>query len=436
MKNLINKLWRDRRGNVIVIMAAMLPLVIGCAGLATDTIQWTLWKRQLQRAADSAALAGVYDRIASAGATTTVSATVTHDLALNNHSSYSLLTGYPQIDTTNFSPANPNATNPVRVTLAVRQSLPFSSMFMTAIPTITATSTAASVPGSGEYCVVALENSSSQSGITIGGSAAIDMDCGMISNSPATNSALSNGVASVVKATVIAAVGGVQSSKSWTVGSYEPYTSAIVDPYASVPVPTPSGCTNFPATNNLDFTANPAHASGQVVCYKSDMKIQGNVKLGSATYVLDAASVKMSSTGASLSCSGCTIILTSSTASSNPGSIGTVSISGGSVNMTAPSSGTYKGMVFYQDRRAVDSASNKDMINGNSGSTVEGTIYFPSQELTYNGDGTTTALCTQFVTRRIIFSGNNTTSNKYTATSCGNKNGGTIAASRHPRLVA
>ena len=33
-----------------------------CAGLATDTIQWTLWKRQLQRAADSAAIAGVYDR--------------------------------------------------------------------------------------------------------------------------------------------------------------------------------------------------------------------------------------------------------------------------------------------------------------------------------------------------------------------------------------
>ena len=55
------KLWHDKRGNALVIAGAALPLVVGSAGLASDTIQWTLWKRQLQRAADSAAIAGVYD---------------------------------------------------------------------------------------------------------------------------------------------------------------------------------------------------------------------------------------------------------------------------------------------------------------------------------------------------------------------------------------
>jgi Flp pilus assembly protein TadG len=54
------RLWRDRRGNALAIAGAALPLVLGSAGLASDTIQWTLWKRQLQRAADSAAMAGVY----------------------------------------------------------------------------------------------------------------------------------------------------------------------------------------------------------------------------------------------------------------------------------------------------------------------------------------------------------------------------------------
>ena len=53
-------LRRDSRGNVIAIAGASLPLIIGAAGLATDTIQWAVWKRQLQRAADSAALAGVH----------------------------------------------------------------------------------------------------------------------------------------------------------------------------------------------------------------------------------------------------------------------------------------------------------------------------------------------------------------------------------------
>ena len=408
MLKFLRKLVGNKRGNALMIAAGAMPMIVGCAGLASDTIQWSLWKRQLQRAADSAAIAGVYDRVNSSGSTTTVADTVAHDLTLNQHTWMSNLTGYPAVT----YPADSGVmTYQVKVTLAVQQSLPFSSLFMTAAPTIIANSTAAGIP-SGEYCVVALEDLGSKSGITIGGSANIDMDCGMISNSPATNSALANGNASRVKATVIAAVGGVQASNSWTVGQYNPYSPPIVDPYASVPVPTPSGCTAFPTTNNLDFTTNAAHASGKTVCYNSDMRIQGNVVLGSATYILDAASIKMSSTGASLSCNGCTIILTSSTAATNPSSIGTMSVSGGQLNLTPPATGTYKGIALYQDRRALDSAGS-NIINGNSGLIIQGVLYFPSQQLTYNGDGTTSALCTQFVTRRIIFSGNNTTSNKY-----------------------
>jgi hypothetical protein len=433
IRRAFKRLWNDRRGNVIVIAGAALPLIVGSAGLATDTIQWTLWKRQLQRAADSAALAGVYDRLSSAGSTSTVSATVTHDLAINYHSKVAVKTGYPVI----AYPVDAGAmTYQVKVTLAVQQPLTFSSMFVKTAPLIVANATAASVPGSGEYCVVSLENSAAKSGITIGGSTAIDMNCGMISNSPATNSALSNGASSKVHATTIAAVGGVQASSSWQVDSYEPYTSALADPYASVPVPTPSSCGGFPGANDLDFTTNTSHAAGKVVCYSSDMKIQGDVKLGAATYILDAASIKMTSTSAKLSCNGCTIILTSSTAATNPSSIGTVSISGGSLNLTPPSTGTYAGMAMYQDRRALDSAGS-NIINGNSASIVQGALYFPSQQLTYNGEGTTTAICTQFVARRVIFGGNNTTSNKFEkGSNCNLLGMGMIGAGRRARLVA
>src|SRR5512146_2701089 len=82
----LKRLWRDRRGNTLAIAGAALPLVLGSAGLASDTIEWTLWKRQLQRAADSAALAGVYDRVqATAGATTNTPTAVCNDLAVNLH---------------------------------------------------------------------------------------------------------------------------------------------------------------------------------------------------------------------------------------------------------------------------------------------------------------------------------------------------------------
>ena len=57
------RLIKDKRGNALILAGAALPLVIGSAGLASDTIQWALWKRQLQRAADSAALAGTYAKV-------------------------------------------------------------------------------------------------------------------------------------------------------------------------------------------------------------------------------------------------------------------------------------------------------------------------------------------------------------------------------------
>ena len=82
MMSSLKRLWRDRRGNTLAIAGAALPLVLGSAGLASDTIQWTLWKRQLQRAADSAALSGVYTRL-QADTQTDVEGAVTHDLTLN-----------------------------------------------------------------------------------------------------------------------------------------------------------------------------------------------------------------------------------------------------------------------------------------------------------------------------------------------------------------
>ncbi len=95
MIRFIKELWTDRRGNALLIFAGALPLVIGSAGLASDTIQWALWKRQLQRAADSAALAGVYDRIAKDGSTSNVAAAVTDDLGRHNQTKIALLAAYP-----------------------------------------------------------------------------------------------------------------------------------------------------------------------------------------------------------------------------------------------------------------------------------------------------------------------------------------------------
>jgi Flp pilus assembly protein TadG len=60
MIRILRKIWQDRCGNALIIAGASLPLLVGAAGLGSDTIQWVLWKRELQRAADTAALSGAY----------------------------------------------------------------------------------------------------------------------------------------------------------------------------------------------------------------------------------------------------------------------------------------------------------------------------------------------------------------------------------------
>ena len=56
----LRDLISSERGNVFVVAAAVMPLLLGSAAFAVDTIQLSVWKRQLQRAADSSAIAGAY----------------------------------------------------------------------------------------------------------------------------------------------------------------------------------------------------------------------------------------------------------------------------------------------------------------------------------------------------------------------------------------
>jgi hypothetical protein len=113
-----------------------------------------------------------------------------------------------------------------------------------------------------------------------------------------------------------------------------------------------------------------------------------------------------------LTCTGCTIVLTNKTAASPIGSFKVNASS--NINITAPTTvgDPFRGIAVFQDRRATDSSPG-NKINGNSNSKITGVLYFPSQELDYNGTGTTTSVCTMFIGRRLKFSGNSTTSNKF-----------------------
>jgi len=416
----LKKLWGNRRGNALLIAGAALPLLMGSAGLASDTIQWVLWKRQLQRLADSGAEAGAYAKVAGAAidncssvATATYSSPVAYDVKKNNH--------LPQTPT--CAATNPPSTgsytsdsNAVRVTVSMQRALSFTGLFMSSPPTITATATATIVPA-GKYCVISKETGN-VTGIDATGSTTVNLGCGMITNSTSMSAAVATGSSSVT-ASPIAAVGGIPSSTHWGSGTVlQPFTIAQPDPFGNVQLPTPSGCGAFPA-NSPSSTITVSNPSG-VRCFNGDINIKGNVTLASGTYILDGGSMSMTNTGASLTCLQCTFVLMNSSG----GAVGTVDLEGGTMNITAPSTGCtvgaagcYDGLLFYQSRSAA--LDNTVKINGNSGSTISGALYFPNGDLRFNGDSGMTANCMQIVVKDVIFTGNSAVSNTCTGVDYG-----------------
>ena len=423
MLKAFKKLWNNERGNALIIFGASLPLLVGAAGIATDTIQWTLWKRQLQRAADSGAIAGVYTRIKT-DTQEAVAAAVNADLAINNHVGIALQTGYPNID----RPADDgNKKKQVKVTLQIAKSLPFSSMFMSAAPDIRATATAASVPGAGQYCIIGLDPSVAVTGVEISGSTYLDLgNCSLIANSTNPTTAASNGTSSAsggngstVKAASLAASGGVQYSKSWNVKDYDPNSPAADDPFSGVAKPKSADCTkNITLDGSKDVDRSSTDSAGEVVCItnvkggKPDgLTIQKTMKLGPATYIINGGDLTMNNNNASLSCTGCTIAMTNF---SDPTKTGNIKLTGGALNLTAPTTtGNYKGIALYQDPRATDSGQkSQNHVNGNSGQSITGAIYVPGRSILYNGGGsysgqaTEVGACMMLVGKRVEFGGN------------------------------
>jgi Flp pilus assembly protein TadG len=426
MIRFLRKLANDRRGNMLVIAGAALPLLVGAAGLATDTIQWTLWKRELQRAADSGAIAGVYTRVTN-DTQTDVEGAVNLDLA--KYSGVSLDDDATDIE---LLGDDGEKTHQVRVTLAVSKKLPFSSLFMATPPTIHAVSTAATVPGADEFCVLATDPTASKTGIEITGSTYLDLgSCSLMANSKHPSQAASNGntgggggagSGSTVKAKSLAAAGGVKYSNTWEVDDYDPNSPPIIDPFGPdgvqpLPNPKSSDCTKNVTT---DMTKNQAYpmdrtvgtgkdVAGSTVCFNQGggLKVQGALKLqDGVTYIINGGDLTMSNSSSSLSCNHCTIIMTNF---ANPANTGNVKITGGTLSITAPVDDglTYKGVAFYQDRRATDSgATGQNQINGNNGASITGAVYFANRSLLYNGGSQTVAACMQIVSRRVSFSGN------------------------------
>lgn len=406
--NRLKDLFKSERGNVLAIGAATLPLLMGSAGFAIDSVQIAMWKRQLQRAADSAAIAGAHARVQDASSDTAVANDIDEHIDYDlEENETPLLTSDPTVTTGSFADGSISSTQTcteraaaqcwdraVQVSLVAERRLPFMSLFTGRSTEIEATATAAIV-AEGEFCLISLYDGT-DTGIQTGGNANLSLGCGMATNARGSGNtaAFRNYGSATVTADPVAAVGSIGGNGNFGEGTtLMPYSAPVDDPFADVPnpsVPEGEACDSALSVGNGDtVTLNPAN--GDLTCYTS-WDVQGTLNLAPGTYYVNDGllDLKGSITGDDV-----TLVFMGDDSDFKQNG-------GGKLNISAPDTGPYAGIAMYRDRTA-DVIEFK--INGGADTVIKGAIYMASGDVSVLGNAGIVSNCLQIVSRKIDFKG-------------------------------
>lgn len=400
------RLIADRKGGVAVLTALALTTLMGFAGLGTEATLWYVSKRNMQAASDAAAYTAAVAEKAGASSTAFTAA------AKAVSAKYGFTDGAGSVVVTVNNPphSGPNAgnANAVEVLIQQPQQLLFSAVLISTAPTITSRAVAAPGTSSGTSsngCVMALDRGS-VTDVSDSGTAALNLNgCSIYVNSSSANALNMSGSASInaLSASIVGNYTTSGSASITTTNGVATGQSPAADPYASLGVPSYSGCnkTSYSLSRGT-ATIGPATAGGvYVLCNGLSVSGTGTtLNLNPGIYIINSGNFNVSGTSI-VAGTGVTIILTSSSSS-----YGTVNISGGTtVSITAPTSGATQGIAFYGDRSGP--TTNTSSFSGGSGQNITGAIYFPTQQVTYSGGSSTSSAsnCTQLLAYQLSFSG-------------------------------
>ena len=373
------KRFSDQRGQTTVVIALSIFTLCGMAGLSADVGTLFRAKRVLQTAADAGAIAAAaeaYWNNSSAAAKAIAASNGVTDGTNGYTVTESIIPSGYQVVATQAAPTY------------------FMKLFHLTSVTVSATAVANNGPGNG--CIFTLDTSGVDVGLS--GTGTLTMpDCGVVVNS-AGSKALSLTGGSAINALSIGIVGGYSdSSNAPNSLSPTPVTgiAPAANPLSFEPAPSfsSSSCLPDPHPTGGPVTLGPAVAGG-TVCYNGlSISGSGAVTFNPGTYIINGA-FSMSGSGTA-SGAGVTFYM----APPN----GSLSLTGsGALTLSAPTSGTYDGILFFQD----PSDTNTMKVAGASGSDIEGIFYAPSAALNLSGSSGATFYA-DLVTYALGISGNN-----------------------------
>lgn len=405
----LSDLCRDNRGAAVILIALMMPVLIGGMGLGAEMGYRYYNQRLLQHAADVSAHAGAV-RLRKGDSK---SAVETAALRVATGSGFSESIG--RLPISNVPPTRGAYTgDPTAVEVILRETRPrLFSAFYSSAPVEIAARAVAAVTGSGATgCVLALSGTAAGAVTVTGSTHATLVGCSVMSNSTNPESIRLQGSGSKLTADCVSTAGGIgmtPGAEINTSGCMKTGVSPTQDPYYWVQEP-PSTCTGGQPRNignpgkTTNVTTTSVLPNGVPVGYFCNgIAAKGIINFAPGLYVISGGT--MTSSGgfdAQFNGTGVTFFFTN-TATMAFGSNSTL-------NLKAPTTGPYKGILFFGSRTpaAGGGSSTIHKINGAISSTLTGAVYLPASNLEFSGNSTTSGGCTQIIASTVTLTGNST----------------------------
>ena len=388
-----------RRGFVMVTMIVSLVILLAFLGLTVDVGYEQYLKVRMQTAADAAALGGARE-LAASGTSNLVSA-AQGDAATNGFTN-----GQNSVTVTVNNPPSTgySTTDGTAVEVLISQTVP--TFFMQVLGFSSGTVRARSVArtaGGGGTCFFTLDPSMPNA-FTVSNGVNVSSSCGIMVDSD-SNTALTASGGARLTAPTISVTGkytvnnGASISPLPTEG-----VSAAGNPLSSLTPPAVGGCTytNYSVGGGATVTINPG-----TYCNGINISNGATVTFNSGTYILKGGGLNVSG-GARVT--GASVMFYDTYAAGY--TYGAISFNNGTTEtFTAPTTGSYAGILFFQDPTVVGGAASS--FAGGTSANLTGALYFPTTALSFSNGAS--AAYTIIVADSVSFTGGVTLNNNYSS---------------------
>jgi type II secretory pathway pseudopilin PulG len=361
----------DEQGNIAILGAIMLPVMIGAVGAAVSFSSGNATRTNLQSSLDAAVLGGLSE--SNTGLTPVTIAETVFKSNINGFSSSTtsnIHASFKYDGTTLTGEAEGTASNPL------------GGVIGTATYRITARS--AAIKQNTKICVLGL-NGMDKGSFDVNGNPVFNADCAVQANSTSTSGMTQEG-----RAPVKARKFGVSGNSKTNAFSPQPINEApaVKDPYASIPFPFYNRCGT--GKQGLDIksptTLSPGTYCGGITISGSDAK----VTLQPGIYVMVNGPFWVKGGG---------VVEGKEVMIAFTGKDASLYLWGNSaVTLTSPVSGTYKNFQFFSDRDSGELRGTWVSIGGAAGNpdgtpklSYDGVAYFPNQNFWMFGNAVVNA---------------------------------------------